>query len=892
PPYPVIRPTKPAPPNKQIDGVKCWPVAKRKEVTGFDVGVPSVKDTWNNIKNAVGCAVNSVLREFNDEAVDLTVKVRGGSVGIKRVFYNNQWHWEHLRNNLEFKYDAFDNIKAVIKGDVTYDKMPAETQLFIHDSYKIFKIENGYRWEDKNKNWKEYGNAGRMISYGSRSGVVANLSYEQGEDGKLIGISDQNDRQIFWFEYYLNGALKEIRDNVGRKVSYEYSTNQLTRVTDALNYETTYEYTEGKLTRKVDSAGRPTIVEYDDYGNVVKVVDQYGVGHSFEYDYDEAKQESYARITTTSGMVKEVWYDKTGETKRVDINGRTMSRIVKDGRALIVTDEKGNVTRKDFDEWDNLTKITYPDETAVLFEYEHTWNNVTKITDQRGVITTFEYNTAGNLKRKVEAVGTASERAVNFTYDIHHQLQTITTEEDIRTAATTTSFTYDEQGNVLTIIGPEGYITEFASYDNMGNVLERKDARLNTWFTGFDDMGRLVSETDPLGHITSYEYDGANNRTAVINAALKRFEFEYDDHNRQIKAIDPLSKYVTTCYNTDGNPELIVDQEGKESHNVYDNEGRLLKSIDGAGNQTIYHYDESQASFVTSNKPVRIDYPTFSRFFYYDRMQRLVREVKVLDDDTSQTSTYEYDFAGNIISKVDPAGNETQLEYDEINRLVKITDAENGITEKTYDDRDNVLAIKDPNDQFNRFEYDRNNRLTKLIKPMNEETTFEYDGVGNCTAVFDAKGQKIAFEYDAASRLIWKRFFSIGDHENSVKEIGFTYDELNRLASYDDGTTLASYGYDDLSRKTSEIVNYGGFSLDYSYEYYANGLKKSFTGPDDIPYSYSYDAANRLTGVEIFQQGYITTNSFQWQNPNRQTLPGGTVVDYNYNPLMQIQSIT
>ena len=36
-----------------------------------------------------------------------------------------------------------------------------------------------------------------------------------------------------------------------------------------------------------------------------------------------------------------------------------------------------------------------------------------------------------------------------------------------------------------------------------------------------------------------YEYDGHNNRTAVINAYLKCFEFEYDDHNNLIKANRP-----------------------------------------------------------------------------------------------------------------------------------------------------------------------------------------------------------------------------------------------------------------------------------------------------------------------------------------------------------------
>jgi uncharacterized protein RhaS with RHS repeats len=36
----------------------------------------------------------------------------------------------------------------------------------------------------------------------------------------------------------------------------------------------------------------------------------------------------------------------------------------------------------------------------------------------------------------------------------------------------------------------------------------------------------------------SYEYDNANNLTAIINTLPKRFEFEYDNHNNLNMAID------------------------------------------------------------------------------------------------------------------------------------------------------------------------------------------------------------------------------------------------------------------------------------------------------------------------------------------------------------------
>jgi len=83
-------------------------------------------------------------------------------------------------------------------------------------------------------------------------------------------------------------------------------------------------------------------------------------------------------------MVKEIWLDQDWEVKCLDVNGRTIKKIVKDGRALIITDEAGNITREDYDEWDSLLKVTYPDGTRVTTDYEHTFNKPAARVDERG----------------------------------------------------------------------------------------------------------------------------------------------------------------------------------------------------------------------------------------------------------------------------------------------------------------------------------------------------------------------------------------------------------------------------------------------------------------------------------------------------------------------------
>jgi RHS repeat-associated protein len=892
-----------SPSYEEINGVVCWPEGELKE-SWFDCG-DSCLETRQNIFFDVGCAVNAVLREYTDAAVDLSVKAPGGSIAVERLYYGNAWRWEHERNNLRFEWDSLGQfVDSIDKGGVVYERafeytlsssgevsLP-DTLVYTHASYTITGTEStGWRWEDKAGNWKEFDASGRMSSFGSPDALLGKLLYDGSQ--RVVGVADAAERQVLWIEHDASGLIAAVRDASGRQVTYSYTNGLLTGVTDALGNVTAYSYDgEGRITKTVDGAGRSTLVSYDKYGNASQVVDGQGNGHFFDYSYDAAAKESYAAITTSSGMVKEVWYDKEGETRRVDVNGRTLQEIAKDGRNLLITDEKGNITRKELDEWDNIIRIVYPEGSSASFEYEHTFNKLTRMSDPRGSVSAYRYDDRGNLVEKVEAVGTGAERTTTYTYDQYGQLLSATMEGDALTEAATTTLTYDASGNIASITDPEGNRTEFLEYDAMGNMLRMQDARGNVWSFAYDALGRLVSRSCPIGCATAYEYDGAGNRTAMIDAALKRFDFEYDAHDNRIKAVDPYAHYVATAYNTDNLPTKVTDQEGRVTEFEYDNEGRLLQAVDGAGNATGYHYDASQETDASSYKPVQIDYPTYSKKLAYDKMQRVVLETDILDAGTQRFTSYTYDAAGNMVTKTDPERNATAYAYDALNRLVKVTDALGGVSEWGFDDRGNCVSVKDPSGGVTRYAYNRNNRLVKMTLPMGEETSYAYDAVGNRTAVHQDDGGKIAYEYNAVNRLTKILHFTADDPASPAKTVELAYDALGRMVSYSDGSTSAAYVYDDLGRKTSESVNYGHFTLSYSYAYAANGYKKSFTGPDGVTYGYTYDANNRLSGVSIPEQGHITTNAYQWNSSTRITLPGGSTTDYGYDPLMQLQSIT
>jgi RHS repeat-associated protein len=455
---------------------------------------------------------------------------------------------------------------------------------------------------------------------------------------------------------------------------------------------------------------------------------------------------------------------------------------------------------------------------------------------------------------------------------------------------TTTTWTYDSNGNLASITDPEGHTTEFLRYDILGNPLEKKDERGFIWHYSYDALSRKLSETDPLKQTSTYEYDGANNMTAIVDVAQNRSEFVYNLHNRLIKGIDSLENENQIVYNSDQLPIQVIDEEGNSRFTEYDNEGRLVRSIDGAGNEVVHHYDKTLASHVSSKVPVRIEYPTYNQRRYYDKLQQLIQATDVVDDNISHSVRYEYDVATNLIAQIDQEGKTTNFEYDALNRLVKTRDALGGVTELSYDDRDNLIALKNANLGVTRFEYDRNDNLLKVIRPMGQVTQYEYDVANNQTAQFSINGQKIAYQYDALSRVKQVDYYVASVHNNPVKTVSFTYDAVGNLKSYDDGITSATYTYDALGRQLNESVNYGQFTLSYSYEYYANGLNKSFTGPDSVKVTYSYDDNNRLSTIDIPNAGRVTYNQYQWNSLAKITLPGGSQIDLTYDPLMRLQS--
>ncbi|MCP4582935.1 MAG: RHS repeat protein, partial [candidate division Zixibacteria bacterium] len=908
--------------------------------------------------------------EYFRNDLDLSVKIPGGTLEIRRVYYDGQWYlgpghtsMAHPTVSDTYEYSFGDGTTTMVlregilykrEGKVKFvgtnspgSELPMCDYIFIGGTSFQSKwgVYDPDRWEDKKGNWKTYRNE-HVLSIGWRNKTYATMIFEG--DDKPVGVADGYGNQVIWYEYNDDGQISAIKDAAGRRVEYEYEERRLTLVRDPLGHETRFENTllseKPRLTEFMEgtemyaepppssndpspvncpldgawSGGANTLsgilpqelnsiyrVIHPDGGETLigrkgrevrGMADGGGRGYGFSYNFDKRKKEYYAMITGPHpDYIREMWYDEDGVTKRMDINGKTVKKVTRDnGNNIIIKDGNGNLIHKEYDAWDNLTRMINEDGSMIINQYDSQTQQLTLSQNERHVSTLYEYDGDGNMTRMIEAADKPEERTTEFTHDAYGNVLTITRVGDAVTPDTVTTITYDSFGNMDSITDPEGNTRHF-THDIMGNILTKKDPRGMMWTYERDDLGRLKRIIDPLNHVTIMEYDPKGRKIQKIDPEGHESTFGYNEHGDLETSVDGEGNETIFKFNLYGHLYQTIDAEGKRDWKRYDEKGRIVEHFDDAYNFTKMEYGAGSgcSSCVGSNfdKLSRINYPTFSKRFYYDKRGRKIEEQDILNGAGVYSTQYSYDATGNLWKVIDKNSKETVYFHDSLNRLTKVVDAMKGETVYTYDNRGNLLSLGDANGNTTLFEYDRNNRLTKEIRPMGKEITYAYDSSGNLIEMIDPKDQKTQYVYDDANRLINIHYYSNDALTNAVKSVFLTYDKVGNLASYNDGATMGLYTYDSAKRKISETVNYGPFSLTYDYTYYKNGLMKTFTGSDDVTYQYTYDEANRLTGIYIPGMGYLTYSDYDWNRPSSIILPGGATRKLTYDPLMRINSI-
>ncbi|NYZ69652.1 RHS repeat protein, partial [Endozoicomonas sp. SM1973] len=253
-------------------------------------------------------------------------------------------------------------------------------------------------------------------------------------------------------------------------------------------------------------------------------------------------------------------------------------------------------------------------------------------------------------------------------------------------ASSTTSYQYDNQGNVTQIDGPRTDvqdITQF-SYNDKGQLTEVVNALgHSTQLSNHNAFGNPQQITDANGTITSLSYDemGQLTQSTIKSAAgdiTTRFEY------------DAISQ-VTAVYLPNGS----------ELHYEYDAAKRLTAIQNGLGERIEYQHDN--AGNITKQVVKSSTGAVVSQFSQaYDEMSRLLKSVGA----NGQTSHFVYDKNSNTTGATNPRNYKSGNAYDALNRLVQNTDALNQSTQFKYDSQDNLTQVTDPRGVATTYQYD------------------------------------------------------------------------------------------------------------------------------------------------------------------------------------------
>jgi YD repeat-containing protein len=338
----------------------------------------------------------------------------------------------------------------------------------------------------------------------------------------------------------------------------------------------------------------------------------------------------------------------------------------------------------------------------------------------------------------------------------------------------TTTFTYDSSGQMLTMTDPRANQTSYSyadSYSSCGGSApptSPSDAYLSQitypQTNGISHIvkncydytsGLLLSSTDQNNLVTSYKYVDSLNRLT---------EIDFPDGGKTTLAYNdtPPSPTVTTSKkinNTGLTITTVAVSDGlghvTQSQLTSDPQGTILTDIayDGLGRNSTITNPHRNGSLPTDG----------TTSYGYDALNRI---TKVTKPDGSIVLTV---YTGNCATVADEAGKQTASCADGLGRTGIVgedTAVLNYLTVYSYDALDNLLTVNQEGGSTNSanwrtrtFTYNSLSQLLTAANPESGTITYTYDSNGNVLTKKDARNITISYlNYDALNRLGAKSF--------------------------------------------------------------------------------------------------------------------------------------
>jgi RHS repeat-associated protein len=652
----------------------------------------------------------------------------------------------------------------------------------------------------------------------------------------------------------------------------------------------------------ITQAGRITSFTYGGNGNLLTktITDTTSAPNptrTWTYSYN-----SYGQLLTAHGP-------------RSDVNSTTTYTYYscaagsQCGQIQTITDALGNVTTVNtYNVYGLPLSITDPNGVAHTLTYDAQ----ERVTARQvaGETTSFSYYPTGVLQRAT----LPDASYLQYTYDAAHRLTAIADG-----AGNNIQFTLDGLGNRTAEKAYDATGTLHRTHSSVYNALSQLYQDIDSAGTGavttsfsYDSEGNPISVNSPLSRTSTYLYDPLNRRTQVTDPAGGIANVVYDANDNIVSVVDPVT--LTTGYNFDGFKELTLrnSPDSGVSTYSYDAAGNLSGVIDGRGAQLTYSYDAlNRVTQMVAQDSGVIDQ---TLAFAYDAGSYGKGHLTSASD-SNQTLSWTYDAVGRVIGKVQtvgtvslstgygftnadqtsettPSGQLITYTYNTNHQVVGITINGNALlTGVTYDPFGPVTGWVWGNGTTTTRSYSLDGWATQIASAGTSTYTYNDDGsinsrtdstpgsysvVGGAMTVSMSNGSnQIA---STAGTLIRTYAYDGAGNTTSTGSASFVYDGANRLTAVSQGSNSPSFVLNALGQRASKTSANGTFVFGYDEaghligEYNATGLLIEETvWLGDIPVATLRPDTNG--GVDIY---YV--HSDQLNTPRRVTRPSDNAI--------------
>ncbi|HXX19881.1 MAG TPA: RHS repeat-associated core domain-containing protein [Candidatus Acidoferrum sp.] len=443
----------------------------------------------------------------------------------------------------------------------------------------------------------------------------------------------------------------------------------------------------------------------------------------------------------------------------------------------------------------------------------------------------------------------------------------------------TTTYTYDETGQQLSMTDPRGNTTQYSYADSYTSGTP--PGNTNAYLTQV-----TYPQTNGVAHVEHHSYgyaDGQMTQTKDENSQITTYKYN-DSFGRLTETDYPGGGVTTLSYNdAPSTPSITTSKKVNSSQTL-----TSVSVKDGLGHVTQAQLtSDPQGTVYTANS--------------YDGLGRLytaTNPYRSTSDSTYGTTTYNYDALNRTTSVTKPDGSTATTQYcgpetlvtdeaghwrrsktDGLGRLIEVDEPNSTtatvnvcpgsnepiwVTTYGYDTLDDLTSIVQGGSRNRSFVYDSLKRLTSSTNPESNAngtaTTYTYDANSNVTSKTDARGITTNYNPSGSPIDALNRVTEV-TYTDGTPTVNYTYDQsacLGAAACYNIGrrTTMTDAGgtenlaYDPMGRELVEQRVTNSITKTTNYTYDLAGDLATLSYPSGRMITYTYDSAGRPSDAQ------------------------------------------